>query len=232
MLRGGRRLSAPSRARGIADEMLTSATMSLTDLPRFRTRACGSAKARPGRWNTLAVSASFLDTVLAVVAGGVIAVSGQYVAVLNSSRQAKRDRAERRRLELQQSIRDFLTEAQNVEPWAEHRARTGNTAPGADTNKLWPAQKYLEITGDAALGTASLAFAKCLTDLVWGSQGEDLVGAPPADGHHSDDARTQADDELRGSTPIGTVPVDVWQVMTASRTPFLEAAKNALAKLA
>jgi hypothetical protein len=167
------------------------------------------------------------------VAGGFIAVSGQYVAVLSSSRQAKRDRAERRRLELQQSIRDFLTEAQNVEPWAEHRARTGNTAPGADTNKLWLAQKYLEISGDAALGTTSLAFAKCLTDLVWGSEGEDLVlGTPSAGGHHSDDAQTQADDELRGSTPIGTAPVDVWQVMTASRTPFLEAAKNALAKLA
>lgn len=180
------------------------------------------------------MSASPLDTVLAVVAGGVIAVSGQYVAVLNSNRQAKRDRAERRRLELQQSIRDFLTEAQNVEPWAEHSARTGKTPPGADTNKLWLAQKYLEITGDAALGTTSLAFARCLTDLVWGSEGKNLVlGAPPRalGGHHSDDARTQADDRLRGSTPTETVPVDVWQVMNASRTPFLNAAKNALPKL-
>lgn len=171
---------------------------------------------------------------LVAAAGGVIAVSGTYLGVLSSNRQAKRDRAERRRLELQQSIRDFLTEAQKVEPWAEHRARTGNTAPRADTNRLWLAQKYLEITGDAALGTTSLAFAKCLTDLVWGSKGEDLgLGAPPgaAGGHHSDDARTQADDEPRGSTPIGTVPVDVWQVMDASRTPFLEAAKNALVKL-
>ena len=98
-------------------------------------------------------------------------MSGQYLGVLNANRQAKRDRAERRRLELQQSIRDFLTEAQNVEPWAEHRARTGNTAPRADTNKLWLAQKYLEITGGAALGTTSLAFAECLTGLVWGSEG-------------------------------------------------------------